>query len=131
LINLGQRDEPRGKQFPKFGLRHYDIDGCDFNVDFSFYDEKLSEVSLDLNDELKIECPRKIVDILISKYGLPAEDEQRSTWWHSHDHYRRWYLGNTRVLQVDVFYNAIGTHPAHTSLYVIYRPTQTSGAKRL
>jgi hypothetical protein len=113
-----------------FGLRHYDVDGCDFSVDFRFDRDGLSRVGMQLNNDTKIECPGLILETLIGKYGLPSTDRPliRSD---SGSHMRLWYLGNTKIREIDTEARKIGTLPLRSSLSIYYEPTQTAGAKKL
>ena len=62
---------------PKFGFPHYDVDGCNFEVDFKFENEHLVRVDLVLiSDSMDAaECPTKIAENLTTKYGAPVIDE--------------------------------------------------------
>ena len=40
---------PGGDESSKFGFPHYDVDGCNFDVDFKFENELLARVDLVLN----------------------------------------------------------------------------------
>ena len=57
---------------PKFGFPHYDVDGCNFEVDFKFENERLVRVDLVLiSDSMDAaECPTKIAENLTAKHGL-------------------------------------------------------------
>lgn len=114
------------KSFLLFGMQHYDIDQCDFSLDFDFKDKRLSKATLGLNDMTRLDCTRKIVDILVRKYGAPRIDEP-STAPYSESHLRTWFVGNTMIREVNLFY----PHTRKNQLFIYYEPTQTSGAKKL
>ena len=61
----------------KFGFPHYDVDGCNFDVDFKFENERLTRIDLVLISDFvdAVECPIKIAEILTNKYGAPVIDE--------------------------------------------------------
>jgi hypothetical protein len=85
-----------------FGLQHYDIDNCDFILDFYFSENKL-KVELALNDLTRIGCPRTIVDILVRKYGSPVIDQPSKD-----NHMRIWFVGNTMVREIEFFFQGFG-----------------------
>lgn len=120
-------------KYPEFGLQHYDIDQCDFSVNLQFKEKRLSSVTLDLNDMnllTKLGCPNKIIDILVRKYGAPDIDQPSKD--HSTEiHTRTWFLGNTTLREVDVFWPGVGSYPSRNMLDIHYDPSQTPGAKQL
>ena len=96
------------KAITRFGLRHYDVDQCDFAVEFLFGDKGLSHVNLTLNDFTKLECTGKVIQSLRSKYGPPSVDGEPSIQSNEYKrtHASIWYLGNTMVTEFDVFWRA-------------------------
>lgn len=114
-----------GKEFPHFGIRNYDIDGCNFYVDFEFTESKLSRVSLNLDGDTQIKCPTQIATILTGKYGQPKSDEHTTVGINSR--HRKWFVGATRIEQHEYNFASIGT----VMLSVDYFPTRTSSAGKL
>lgn len=60
----------------EFGLPAYDVEGCNFRVEFDFDAEKLKSVSLDLTgDKNPINCPGIIMGGLKDRYGAPSSND--------------------------------------------------------
>ena len=72
---------------PKFGFPRYDAEGCNFDVDFKFENERLVRVDLVLISDFMeaAECPTKMAASLTAKYGVPVVDEP-STEMYSQNH---------------------------------------------
>jgi len=107
-----------------FGLKHYDVNQCDFTVEFIFDGKGLSHVALTLNDQTKSECTDKVIQSLRSKYGPPSVDGEPSI---RGTHASIWFLGNTMVTEFDAFWQAT----RKSTLFINYEPTQTAGAQKL
>jgi hypothetical protein len=120
------------KRFQYFGIQHYDIDECDFYITFDFVEKRLSRATVSLNDLLRLDCPGTIINILVSKYGAPGIDEvPKRPQSDPLSHIRTWFVGNTKVREVDVEFQGVGTLPTRNMLVITYEPTQTPGAKKL
>jgi hypothetical protein len=110
-----------GKTYPHYGLPKYDIEGCDLNADFTFNNNRLSKVSLSLNNpdgSETVECPAKVVKMLTGKYGSPKIIEPFNPGF-SEGHKRIWIVGNTKITQVDSFLSAL----KRTILTLRYEPS--------
>src|SRR3954464_8474500 len=96
---------PGGDASPKFGFPHYDVDGCNFDVDFKFENERLARIDLVLiSDSIDAaECPTKMAEILTSKYGVPVIDEP-SREMYSQNHKRVWIDGETKISELSFFF---------------------------
>jgi hypothetical protein len=120
-----------GTTITVFGLKHYDIDGCDFSLEFEFDHAGLARVGLQLNDETKIACPGLIVETLVGKYGLPTTERPLVSLPNPSGHMRLWYIGATRIREIDTAPFKMDNLPVRSSLSIYYEPTQTPGAKKL
>src|SRR5215208_4717284 len=89
----------------KFGFPHYDVDGCNFDVDFKFENERLARIDLVLiSDSIDAAgCPTKMAEILTSKYGVPVIDEP-SREMYSQNHKRVLIDGETKISELSFFF---------------------------
>jgi hypothetical protein len=108
----------------KFGFPHYDVDGCNFDVDFKFENERLARIDLVLiSDSIDAaECPTKMAEILTSKYGVPVIDEP-SREMYSQNHKRVWIDGETKISELSFFFPDL----TRTILNIIYTPAHIPG----
>jgi hypothetical protein len=118
------------RSFPHFGIQHFDVDGCDFYVDFIFEKERLYQVILGLNDNFAFGCGIKIADILTSKYGKPSVDEKPLN-PNADERIRAWFLGPTRIRQHTSYYKAAGSLPSRVFVSLRYEKAITPGAGKL
>ena len=109
---------------PKFGFPHYDVDGCNFEIDFKFENEHLVRIDLVLiSDSMDVaECPTKIAENLTAKYGAPVIDEP-SREMYSHNQKRVWISGKTKISQFSFFFVALN----RTILNITYTPEYIPG----
>jgi hypothetical protein len=109
---------------PKFGFPRYDAEGCNFDVDFKFENERLVRVDLVLiSDSMEAaECPTKMAASLTAKYGVPVVDEP-STEMYSQNHKRVWIEGVTKISEFSFFFPSL----TRTILNITYTPAQISG----
>ena len=108
----------------KFGFPRYDAEGCNFDVDFKFENERLVRVDLVLiSDSMEAaECPTKMAASLTVKHGVPVVDEP-STEMYSQNHKRVWIEGVTKISEFSFFFPAL----TRTILNITYTPAQISG----
>jgi len=115
---------PEDDASSKFGFPHYDVDACNFFVDFKFENERLIRVDLVLiSDSIDAaECPTKMAERLIAKYGTPVIDEP-SREMYSQNHTRVWNDGETKISEFSFFFPALN----RTILNITYAPAQIPG----
>lgn len=114
-----------GTQFPHVGFPRYEVDGCDFYVDFKFDGGRLSRVEMGLNGFDQIACPTKVSDALAGKYGSSRLDEP-SRGVYSQDRRQVWFAGATKITTFSTFFPALN----RTMMSIRYEPL-TSGSGRL
>jgi hypothetical protein len=113
------------------GIKHYDIDGCDFSLNFEFSPNGLSKVTLSLVDDTKIGCGTMTADLLMGKYGRPEVDELDRK-GSSDSRTRKWIRGPTLIRHFSSFYNVSPGVPIARNLVTIhYDRMDTPGASRL
>ena len=112
----------------KFGFPHYDVDDCNFFVDFKFENERLARIDLVLiSDSMDAAgCPTKIAEILTARYGVPVIDEP-SKGMYSQDHERVWIDGTTKISEFSFFFPTFN----RTILNLVYTPAWIPGAGKL
>lgn len=115
-----------GWAFRHFGIKNYDVDGCDMSVSFEFGGGELSRVKLNLKHQTQLGCARKIADTLIAKYGPPTNAEPANT-SSSEGKIITWFLGSTKIKHFSFFYPQSG----RSLFFIYYEPTRTRGAGKL